>query len=71
MVLGVPVAAMDFHFFCWRMFLQIIADVNGTEPQSARSIAVKDWPIKESPETALEVRCSEPTAVLAVRPGGD
>src|SRR2546427_11780568 len=69
MMLGVPGAPMPLHFLRWRKSPQIFADLDGSEPECPRAKTVQDWPIKISPEAALNLRRSEPSAILAIRPG--
>src|ERR1039458_2045695 len=69
-VLGVPRARMDVHFLLGRIFLQVLADVGGSEAERARPEPIEDGPVEESPEAALDLRGAKPAAILPVRPGG-
>src|SRR5208282_2168148 len=69
MVLGVPRTAMHFDFFGWRVFVQILAEMDGSEPEGAGAIAIQERSIKETPKAALDLGGAEPAAVLAVGPG--
>src|ERR1039458_1081592 len=62
MVLGVPRAGIDLDLFLGWIFLQVLADVDGSEAKRARAEPIQDGPVEESPEAALNVRAAEPAA---------
>src|SRR5207247_4382022 len=61
----------DLHLLRRPKSSEVFAQVSRCEAQRAGAITVEDGPVKKAPETALNVRRAEPTAVLAVRPGRD
>src|SRR5215204_2301861 len=69
MMFRVPSATVDFdHFRRW-MSLQILADVNRSEPQRARPMPFQYRSVEESPESTVDLGSSEPASILAIGPG--
>src|SRR5215467_3719182 len=69
-MLRVPCTAMNLDLLGRWILLQKLTDVNRREPQRARAVSIQNRTIEESPESAVDLRCTKPAAVLPVGPHG-
>src|ERR1035438_6625528 len=54
LVLGVPRARIDVHFFDGWILLQVLTDMDGREAKGARPEPIQNGPVEEAPEPALD-----------------